>query len=510
MQRAVRCLILAFGWLLAAEGLTQVDSPDSVFGLSPGERSVGFRLLDDRDRSRSVTGGLPGTAHPRPMRVYLWYPAEHARGAQPLRFGDYAALADDDIWPREIAGDARARLAFSRGPLARSLGARELETLSRRPVHAVENAEALPGPFPLVVIGTGIYYESPVAFAAFGEYLAGRGFVVASVPFVGTDSVLVKVDAQDLETQVRDLELAIARARELAFVDQERLGVFGFDMGGMAGVVLAMRNPDVDAFASADAGILYPHPSGLPRAAPDYAPSRLRVPWLFAGQPGVAARPPGFEGPSLFDEAVHSDRYLLVAEAMDHVDFTSYALVDHRDAVLGYWRPGTPEGARAHAAFAEYVYHFLAAFLERRPESRAFLARAPEEAFSGAGIAVEHRPAIAATIGYPELVTELISGRAADAVEKLRSMDDPPLDENGFWRLGYSLLFTWGLAAEAIPLLELMVERYPASADAKSLLAEAYVADRDFSAALSTYEKYLEQRPNDERARNRLESLRDR
>src|SRR5690606_20624968 len=146
-----------------------------------------------------------------------------------------------------------------------------------------------------------------------------------------------------------------------------------FDMGGMAGVVLAMRNPDVDAFASADSGILYPHPSGLPRAAPDYDPLNLRVPWLFAGQPGVAARPSGFEGPSLFDEAVHSDRYLLVAEAMDHVDFTSYGLVDHRDAVLGYWGPGTAEGARAHAAFAEYVHHFLSAFLQRRSESLAFL-----------------------------------------------------------------------------------------------------------------------------------------
>ena len=89
-------------------------------------------------------------------------------------------------------------------------------------------------------------------------------------------------------------------------------------------------------------------------------------------------------------------------------------------------------------------------------------------------------------------------------------MEDPPLDENGFWRLGYSLLFTWGLAAEAIPLLELMVERYPASADAKALLAEAHIANGDLSSALSTYEQYLEQRPNDERARNQLESLRGR
>ena len=53
-------------------------------------------------------------------------------------------------------------------------------------------------------------------------------------------------------------------------MDGARLGVLGFEMGGMAGVILAMRHPDVDAFASLDSGIVYPHPSGLPQALPSY------------------------------------------------------------------------------------------------------------------------------------------------------------------------------------------------------------------------------------------------
>jgi S-formylglutathione hydrolase FrmB len=55
--------------------------------------------------------------------------------------------------------------------------------------------------------------------------------------------------------------------------------VFGFDMGGMAGLILAMRNADVDAFVS-HAGILYPHPSGIPVASPHYDTLTLRAPWL--------------------------------------------------------------------------------------------------------------------------------------------------------------------------------------------------------------------------------------
>src|SRR5690606_9714142 len=124
---------------------------------------------------------------------------------------------------------------------------------------------------------------------------------------VGTNSPLVKVDAKDLETQVRDLEFVIVQARRLPFVSPERLGVFGFDQGGMAGLILAMRNADVDAFASLDSGILYPHPSGLPRSAPHYDPFALRVPWLHGMGNLDPNQPADSENESLFDQAVYSN-----------------------------------------------------------------------------------------------------------------------------------------------------------------------------------------------------------
>ncbi|HEY8519866.1 MAG TPA: hypothetical protein VIN61_07295 [Gammaproteobacteria bacterium] len=71
---------------------------------------------------------MPGATHPRPVRIYLWYPAEDAERAEPMRFGRYASLASDDVWPPEIAGNAREKLAYSRRPLARSLDGRQLST----------------------------------------------------------------------------------------------------------------------------------------------------------------------------------------------------------------------------------------------------------------------------------------------------------------------------------------------------------------------------------------------
>ena len=509
MRRFIRYAMSA---LLAAVVLGARAQPDT-FGLAAGQHSVGFELIETEDPSRIVSGGAPGATHARPMRVYLWYPATASRRASPLRFGRYAELADDDVWPAAIAGEARERLRFANGPLARALSQANFEALLARPMRAVENAEPLLGPFPLLVIGLGLYYESPVTFATFAESLAGAGFVVATAPLVGADVAIVKVDGQDLEAQVRDLEFVIARARALPFVHQERLGVLGFDMGGMAGLVLTMRNRDVDAFVSLDAGIQYPQDSGQPRAATHYDALALRVPWLHAAN--FADGPPRPQEKSLFDEAVHSDRYWLRAAALGHADFTSYALVEGRGRILGYWAPATPASTAGHRVVAEYVRHFFAAYLADSEVSNALFDQALREPPTESGITLEHRAATPPPIGYDELVRKLIDGESAAAIGALRSLaastpDDWLLEENTFTRLWASLFYTWNLAEQVLPLVELANERYPESVGAKVMLGETQAALGDYPAAIAAFEQVLARNPGNAEIAARLEMLRAR
>jgi dienelactone hydrolase len=461
--------------LIAASALPALAQTPEVFGLPAGQHPVGFQLLEDRDAARVVTGGIRGAAHWRPIRTYLWYPAEAAR-AQPMQFGRYAELADDDVWPEDIAGELRQQLKFANGPLARSLSEASYTALLARPTRAAENAAPLAGPFPLIVIGLGLYYESPITFATTAEYLAGRGFVVATAPLVGTHTALVRLVVEDLETQVRDLEYVIARARQFSFVDHERLGVMGFDQGGMAGVVLAMRNRDVDAFVSLDSGIQYPHPSGLPRSSPHYDPLALRVPWLHAAR--AADQPPTEGAPSLFDEAVHSERYWLRVQNSGHADYTSYALVEDRGEVAGQWGAATPARGAMHRAVTEYVLHFFGAYLAGSEVSMALLDQAREAMPPGAGMTLEQRPATPAPITYDVVVRKVVSGQADEAVAGLRALaaqspDDPMLSEFNLGRLCVSLLFTWDLAEPTLPLAEFFVERYPSSSNATALLVAA-------------------------------------
>jgi hypothetical protein len=509
LLRKFRAVTLALVFFLSFPALAQTNV--AAFGLERGEYAVGFQLLENEDRSRVVSGGARGAAHPRPIRTYVWYPAATARRAQPLRFGRYVELANDDVWPASISGRLREQLVYANGPLARSLPTASYTALLERPMRAVENEEPLAGPFPLVVIGLGLYYESPVTFSTTAEYLAGRGFVVATAPFAGTHVAVVKLDTQDLETQVRDLEFVLGRARQLSFVDGQRLGVLGFDLGGMAGLLLTMRNRGVDAFVSMDSGIQVPHSSGLPRSSTSYDPLALRVPWLHIAHPRNDQPAAGPEAKPLFDEAVHSDRYWLKTEALGHADYTSYALVEDRGAAANYWEAVTPTRTAAHRVVAGYVLQFFTAHL--KAGTLAFSEQDARQDLVDAGATLQHRVPAAAQIDYDELVRKIVGGDGGEAIAELRSLaanapNHTLLSEFNLDRLCTSLLFTWNLAEQTLPLIEFMLELYPSSPDAKMMLGEAEAALGNTPAAIAAYEQLLDRFPGNPGILSRLEELR--
>jgi pimeloyl-ACP methyl ester carboxylesterase len=446
------------------------------------------------------------------VRVYAWYPARPEPEAEPMRFGRYAELADRGVWPGDILGGARERMTFSRRPLARSLGPERLDELLAEGVRAFESAEPLAGSFPLIVLAQGLYYESPIAHAMLCEHFAGRGFVVATVPLVGTHSPLVSLDVIDLETQVRDLEFVIARVRELPFVDPGKLGVLGYDMGGMAGVVLAMRNPDVDAFASIDAGILFGHPAGIPEASPHHDPSLLRASWFHATQRGFGTEPEGFEGVGLFDAAVHSERYLLLTDGMEHADFNSFVLIDDRDPVIAYWGPRRGGERERYEALVGYLVSFFGAYLTGDTEGRALLARDPEETAPGLGFTLERRAAAAPRPTYSDFLNALLAGDIEGAKKTARELCEhepqhPLLRGPVVNRLGYHLLSSWELFDEAIAVFELNVEWEPETLNVYDSLGEAHMLAGNDELAILNFEKVLELDPENERAKRILESL---
>jgi tetratricopeptide (TPR) repeat protein len=98
-------------------------------------------------------------------------------------------------------------------------------------------------------------------------------------------------------------------------------------------------------------------------------------------------------------------------------------------------------------------------------------------------------------VGRLRAVGEVEAGRAA-------------LDQAHLERLGYSLVFEWGLAKETLPLLAYTVERYPTSGQARRTLIEANVQLGNYAGAIEILNAVLRQNPSNAGARARLDEIR--
>ncbi|MFH0944216.1 MAG: alpha/beta fold hydrolase, partial [Planctomycetota bacterium] len=470
-MRFVPRLLTTLLLLAGAETGHAGDSP--LFGgLAAGSHEVGFTLVETRDMTR--TGPDQGVQAPsprgRPLRVWIWYPAKETELRDALPFSRYAKLMDGDFSP----GVARTeRSDFAAGPLARSLPAERLRALLETRTRAFEAAPPATGRHPLIALAQGLYYESPITHAILCEYLASHGFVVATCPLVGTWSRLIDLDPEHLETQARDMEYIIALARERSDVDGERLGLVGFDMGGMTSLILAMRNPDVDALVSLDAGILYPHPSGIPVNSPHYDPSRLLAPWLHITQRDAVADPAA--SGSLFETAVYSERTLILAEGMRHCDLTSFAMIEGKAPVPGYWQDSVGDPRPKYEAVCREVLRFFQTVLLGDRDARRFLERDPAGVAAPGPLSFAHHAARPAPPTVGEFCNTLSSSgfeAAAGLVrEAMKSHPDCELvREQVLNRLGYQFLYFWGHSDVAVDIFQLMVEIYPESSNAHDSL----------------------------------------
>ncbi len=515
-MRFVLGLLFALGPPLPAGSATGAESHWGA--LQTGTQRVGFRLIEETDNSRICRRDTDGLGQAltgdrgRPIRLYLWYPAHASGDTTRMRFGRYAELMDGDYWPRVTGAEAGERGPFATSSLARSLPEARLKTLLEAPTFAAEDAESAEGSYPLIVFGQGLYYESPITHAILCEFLASHGYVVATCPLIGTSSRLVNLDVRDLETQVRDMEFVIARAREHPCASKDDLGLVGFDLGGMSALILAMRNPDVDALVSLDAGILFTHGSGLPLASPHYDVTRFRMPWLHATRAEAGIAPAGFDaGASLFETAVYSERYLVLVDEVRHTDFTSFALIAEREPVPAYWGPTQGDPKASYRAVCRYVLNFFDAYLKDGKAGRDFLTRPPAEAVPGVPLTIAHRPSVAGSPSVGEFVNAVREHGIERTLDWVRGMTSNPrcdlLQEDVLNRLGYQFLYFWGQTEEAVAIFELNAELHPESANVYDSLGEGYLFKGEREQAVGNYRKSLQLDPSNENAKGMLRRL---
>jgi hypothetical protein len=487
---------------LLSAGVVRASETRVLGTLAAGPFTPGFKLVETSDASRSFpVPGEPGAAA-RPMRIYLWYPAQPTAAA-PMKFDDYVLLALGDFRPAALPV-----------PLAKGLAPAALRDLRAASVGAIRDATPASGKFPVLVFGQGLFFESPVANFLLCEYLASHGYVVASCPLRGTLTRLVNINVEDIETEVRDMEFAAAEAGRLPFADPGRTGVIGFDLGGMAGLLMAMRDLRVGAFLSLDSGILDRHYTGLPATHPQYHEERFRVPWMHMTQARFI-RPAADRSarPSLFERKAYGRSYLVHVPATNHGDFSSYGALGIAALGPGYWSAPLGDGAKPlYERLCAAALAFFDGSLKGELGVLDGFVRAGAQPAGGTSFQVEYkegRPAPPSESALVDLIIDKGLAAARPEIERLREAHAGTtlIAENVVDWLGTHFLYWWGREDEAVGVFELEVFLYPSSWSAHASLGEAFAARGRTDEAVRCYKKALELDPKNEAVRAALEKL---
>jgi hypothetical protein len=497
-----RPVLVVFSLVFVISGILFAEPVNASAGeLRFGPHPVGFELNEAVDNSRSFPSADGSGFRRRPMRIYVWYPAAEA-GNRPLTVGDFVRMAGEDF---RIPN----RLTV---PLAKGLDEAQRRALMKKPLKSFAAARAAQGEFPLLVLGQGLYYESPLSQVVLCEYLASLGYVVATCPLLGTQYRLVNINVEDLETEVRDLEFVISEARGRKGVHPRSLGIVGYDLGGMAGLVLAMRNPEAGAFLSLDSGILYPHFSGLPASHPSYRESRFTIPWMHMTQARfLSAYKQAKNTKSLGDRKTHGNSWIVSVPTDCHGQFSSYVAFGIRREVPGFWGPIAENAEAIHDGICRLAGSFFDSTLKGDAKAADML----RKAVAGAGpelFAIEYKKGASPSPSSAQLMNAIIERGVASVrpeIDRIRLADPTAgiLEESEVNWLGLHFLLWWGREEESLDVFRLNVDLNPGSADAYSALGEAYTTLNKSAEAIAAYKKSLELNPDQPNVKAALEDL---
>ncbi|HEX8252329.1 MAG TPA: hypothetical protein VF846_04195, partial [Thermoanaerobaculia bacterium] len=176
---------------------------------------------------------------------------------------------------------------------------------------------------PLIIYGGGAGNASDEN-ATLAEYLASHGFVFVSVPAMGVASLDISLDAAGLETQTRDMEVALDVARRTH--KPARVVAGGFSWGGAAAITLANRQPDISALFMLDSSTTSKRFSPLVASAPFFDIARVSVPILDLHRQDETVTY------DVLDRFRYAERFSFEMREPNHVDFNALPLLYAKDS----------------------------------------------------------------------------------------------------------------------------------------------------------------------------------
>ena len=333
LRSAFRRLLIVFALASTLSQAADVQSstdPAFHFDQAPGKFSVGFKVVEQYDRSRlfktridRVTGASATGERARPLQTLVWYPSEAA--ATPMRYGDYLVLAgtEDDFGrePRDAKRIAEERLKEIVPP---EMSPQAITAIKSQMMWAHRDAVPIKQKFPVVIYAPS-FNASGFENADICEFLASHGYVVLASPSMSADSRWMSQDLRGVNAQVDDIEFLVGYAATLANVDSTHVAVIGYSWGGVANVFAAAKDDRIRALVGFDGGIRLV--GKLVAEAGYVTPERVTIPFLYlSSAPGTLEdlyRQKQDLSDDFLARLTYADLYLVTMMPLVHYQFAS-------------------------------------------------------------------------------------------------------------------------------------------------------------------------------------------
>lgn len=458
--------------------------------LDPGRYAVGFRVIEQYDRSRThipykdYSGREIGAEHGRPIQIRMWYPTT-AEPVDTMPYAEYVHLRASAMTFAPLTDHERAaeeRAFASRMHRRGSFSDAEIEDILRTPTAAVRDAAPASGPFPVVLVPPQGSLHSWVLY----EYLASHGYVVAIVPSHGPRSRNVPQSVSNAyETAVRDMEFAFGALHDVPEADVSRLGLLAFSSVSLHSILFQARQMAASAIVALEGWEGFLRGTRILAERPGYDPAAIRVPYMLIKKSKEERNPDYASDREFFEAITSSDRYRVIIEEADHQDFITLAYIANRQ----------DEKRPIHDAACRITQAFFDAHLAGKPDGFAGFVASPHVAGLAAGqVKVEHLEAAPAFPTHGELVRMLEDG--GDTLAEVRGLLESRgnaadwMPEAMLIDLGYSLLRE-GHPHTAVDVFELAIQAYPTSANAHDSLSDAHEAAGERAQAEQAAEQAL-------------------
>ncbi len=270
---AVMCLNCTF--LSIGQSGGEVSSPETEV------IEIGYQLMEKTRFDSEYYSEIDKNRKGKPISIHLWYPSEKSNNSMNMTYGDYVNYLIGK--PNEIENqNLFYRVINSYGEIDSAGYEDAKRSFFPKSTRASNSPEFPQGKYPLIIIGSG----SPVIQFELAEYVASRGFVVASIPRLGKkQGERLPFDPSGNTEYARDLSYTIDYLSSLQFIDTDELSFITWSFDGVPALELAMKNKATNLFISLDASIGYSYGAGLLRDSISFYQNDISFPLVhFTGR----------------------------------------------------------------------------------------------------------------------------------------------------------------------------------------------------------------------------------